>query len=61
MKIELSAKMIELLIDAINFRLQAYDAEMSDNKISEDRYSDIGNDAQLLKIIKEDFENYRHG
>jgi len=50
---ELSGKMLDFTIEAVDFRIKTNQALMKDKNISENDYSDLGNDTELLKIIRD--------
>ena len=50
---ELNGKMLDFTIEAVDFRIKANQALMNDKNISENDYSDLENDTELLKIIRD--------
>ncbi len=48
---ELHGKMLDFTIEAVDFRIKTNQALMADKNISENDYSDLANDTELLKII----------
>jgi hypothetical protein len=55
-QVDLSAKMLRFLIEAVDFRLAAYCAEATSGTLDEDALSDIGNDTALLLAINRDLK-----
>jgi hypothetical protein len=49
--LELPAKMLRFLIEAVEFRIAAYAKDVAENALSEDEISDISNDAALLRSL----------
>jgi hypothetical protein len=47
-KLELSAKMLRFVIDAVEERIAGYSRALEDASLSEDELADIGNDRMLL-------------
>jgi hypothetical protein len=47
-KLELSAKMLRFVIDAVEERIAGYRRALEDASLSEDELADIGNDRMLL-------------
>jgi hypothetical protein len=50
-KLELPAKMLRFLIEAVEFRIAAYARDIAEKALSEDEISDISNDAVLLRSL----------
>jgi hypothetical protein len=50
-KIDLSAKMLRFLIEAVDFRIAASKAEMNSGSLDEDAFSDVANDTALLSSL----------
>jgi hypothetical protein len=55
-KIDLSAKMLHFLIEAVDFRIAASKAEMTSGRLDEDALSDLSNDTALLSALNKDFK-----
>jgi hypothetical protein len=49
--LELPAKMLRFLIEAVEFRIAAYAKDVAENVLSENEVSDISNDAALLRSL----------
>jgi hypothetical protein len=49
--LELPAKMLRFLIEAVEFRIAAYAREVIEKALGEDEISDISNDAALLRSL----------
>jgi hypothetical protein len=49
--LELSAKMLCFLIEAVEFRIVAYAKDVAEKALSEDEVSDISSDAALLRSL----------
>jgi hypothetical protein len=47
-KLELPAKMLRFVIDAVEERIAGYSRALADASLSEDELADIGNDRMLL-------------
>ena len=50
---ELNGKLLDFTIEAVDFRIKAYQKQMADKKTSEDDYADMGNDSKVLEVIKQ--------
>ncbi len=50
---ELHGKMLDFTIEAVDFRIKTNQALMADKTISENDYSDLANDTELLKVIRD--------
>jgi hypothetical protein len=50
-KLELPAKMLRFLIEAVEFRIAAYAKDVAENVLDENEVSDISNDAALLRSL----------
>ncbi|BAZ17605.1 hypothetical protein NIES4071_94850 [Calothrix sp. NIES-4071] len=51
---ELSPKAIRFIIEALDYRIKAYEESLAKDKINEDESSEIANDAIFLEAIRED-------
>ncbi len=51
---ELSPKAIRFIIEALDYRIKAYEESLASYKINEDESSKIANDAMFLEAIRED-------
>ena len=49
---ELSGKSLDFTVEAVEFRIKTNQELMNDKNTTEDEYFDLGNDTELLKIIK---------
>jgi predicted nucleic acid-binding Zn ribbon protein len=54
---ELSGKMLSFTVEAVDFRIKTNQELMNDKNTTENEYSDLANDTELLKIIR----NYLNG
>ena len=50
----LSFKDIQFIIEALEFRIEAYRERLKDEELDEDEASDIGNDRYFLEALRED-------
>ena len=50
----LSFKDIQLIIEALEFRIEAYAERLKDEDLDQDEASDIGNDCYFLEALRED-------
>jgi hypothetical protein len=50
-KLELPAKMLRFLIEAVEFRIAGYAKDVAENTLSENEVSDFSNDAALLRSL----------
>ena len=50
----LSFKDIQFIIEALEFRIEAYAERLKDEDLDEDEASDIGNDCYFLEALRED-------
>jgi hypothetical protein len=55
-KLDLSAKMLRFLIEAVDFRVAAYRVEAASGALDEDALSDISNDTALLGALNADLK-----
>ena len=53
----LCAKPFRIAIEALDFRIKAYEQQIIDENATEDEISDMNNDSQLLQVIKKDLES----
>jgi hypothetical protein len=53
-QVELSAKMLRFLIEAVDFRIKAWRAQVLSGTLDEDALSDISNDMALLRTVNTD-------
>ena len=53
---DLSGKSLDFTIEAIEYRIKAYQKHMEDKNLSEDDYSDMANDSMVLETIKQYLE-----
>jgi hypothetical protein len=52
-ELNLPAKMWRFVIEAVEFRIDTYEQQMANDNLSEDEFSDISNDTQLLRSAKQ--------
>lgn len=50
----LSFKDVQFIIEALEFRIEAYRERLKDEELDEDEASDIGNDCYFLEALRED-------
>ncbi|XZO00682.1 MAG: hypothetical protein ACM65L_19505 [Microcoleus sp.] len=50
----LSFKDLQFIIEAIEFRIEAYQEHLNDEDLDEDEASDIGNDCGFLEALRQD-------
>lgn len=50
----LSPKALRFLIEALDYRIQAYQEQLDFDSLDEDTASDIGNDAMYLETLRQD-------
>jgi hypothetical protein len=50
----LSPKALRFIIEALDYRIQAYQEQLDSDSLDEDTASDIGNDAMYLEALRED-------
>jgi hypothetical protein len=50
----LSFKDVQFIIEALEFRIEAYRERLKDEELDEDEASDIGNDRYFLEALRED-------
>lgn len=50
----LSSKALRFLIEALDYRIQAYKAQLDSDSLHEDDASDIGNDAMYLETLRQE-------
>jgi hypothetical protein len=50
----LSFKDIQFIIEALEFRIEAYKEHLNDEELDEDEASDIGNDCGFLEALRQD-------
>lgn len=50
----LSPKALRFLIEALDYRIKAYEEQMESDSLDEDTASDIGNDAMYLEALRQD-------
>jgi hypothetical protein len=55
-RIEFSAKILRFLIEAVDFRMAAWQAQMALGTLDEDAMSDISNDTALLRALNLDLK-----
>jgi hypothetical protein len=56
---KLSPKAVRFVIDALEHYCHDHDRRLNQERLSEEEISDLMNDRQYLRAIKEDFEKYR--
>jgi hypothetical protein len=52
-ELNLPAKMLHFVIEAVEFRIHTYEQQMASHNLTEDEFSDIANDTQLLRSTKQ--------
>jgi hypothetical protein len=50
----LSPKALRFIIEALDYRIQAYQVQLESNTLDEDMASDIGNDAMYLETLHQE-------
>jgi hypothetical protein len=50
----LSFKDLQFIIEALEFRIEAYKEHLNDEELDEDEASDIGNDCGFLEALRQD-------
>lgn len=50
----LSPKALRFIIEALDYRIQAYQEQIDSDSLDEDIVSDIGNDAMYLEVLRQE-------
>jgi hypothetical protein len=51
---DLSPKALRFIIEALDYRIQAYQGQLESNTLDEDMASDIGNDSMYLETLHQE-------
>lgn len=51
-----SPKAIRFIVDAIEYRIEAYQKQLETENLNEDEISDISNDIMFLKSLSQEFK-----
>ncbi len=54
--INLSPKALRFTVDALEYRISAYEQELDNAELSEDQVSDLSNDLMFLEALLQDFK-----
>jgi hypothetical protein len=57
---DLSPKALRFIIEALDYRIQAYQVQLESNTLDEDMASDIGNDAMYLETLHQELTKTLH-
>ena len=50
----LSPKALRFIVEALDYRIRAYQEQLESDSLDEDTASDIGNDAMYLEALRDD-------
>lgn len=54
--VNLSPKALRFTVDALEYRISAYEQELDNAELSEDQVSDLSNDLMFLEALLQDFK-----